>query len=88
MASSDQSATATERTTDTERELSCPLCKWTADERTGIYQHLMVSHRKSELSRTLLSVLETDAADTPQGGQSDAQEEFDDPETRSRGLLL
>jgi hypothetical protein len=32
----------------------CPLCGF-EDERTAVYQHLQVSHRKSELSRTVLA---------------------------------
>jgi|GEM_PF-2266629 len=32
----------------------CPLCEF-EDERTAVYQHLQISHRKSELSRKILA---------------------------------
>ena len=33
---------------------SCPLCEF-EDDRTAVYQHLQISHRKSELSRKILT---------------------------------
>jgi len=32
----------------------CPLCEF-EDDRTAVYQHLQISHRKSELSRKILA---------------------------------
>lgn len=32
----------------------CPLCSLRADSQTDIYTHLLVSHRKSAISRALL----------------------------------
>jgi len=32
----------------------CPLCEF-EDEQTAVYQHLQISHRKSELSRKILA---------------------------------
>jgi len=42
----------------------CPLCEF-EDDRTAVYQHLQVSHRKSELSRKLLADAEGDGKPDP-----------------------
>jgi hypothetical protein len=49
----------------------CPLCEFEG-ERTDVYQHLQVSHRKSELSRKVLADAEgkpdrIDAVESPSG---------------------
>jgi len=38
----------------TEQEPSCPLCEFSREGTSGLYRHLLVSHRKSELSKALL----------------------------------
>ena len=68
MASSDQSvATSDDPTTDD--VATCPLCAETASELGGIYRHLMVNHRKSELSRLVLAFDDAyEAGDTGSDG--------------------
>lgn len=58
MASSGQSVTTSDDAT-TDEVAMCPLCAETASELGDIYRHLMVNHRKSELSRLLLAVTNT-----------------------------
>ena len=60
MASSDQSVT-TDGDATRGHAVVCPLCSETASER-DIYRHLMVNHRKSELSRLVVSTADTTAA--------------------------
>lgn len=59
MASSDQSVTTNDDAT-TDDLATCPLCGETASEPGDIYRHLMVNHRKSELSRLVLAFDDSD----------------------------
>ena len=60
MASTDPSASTSRTGSDTDASVGCPLCEQTAEHRTDIYRHLMVNHRKSELSSTLVGLLDTE----------------------------
>ena len=42
---------------------TCPLCDVTGEGARAIYTHLMVHHRKSEISKALLT--STDASEPP-----------------------
>lgn len=35
-------------------EHECPVCGYAAGTKSGVYLHLQIDHRKSELARTLL----------------------------------
>lgn len=52
---------------------SCPFCGQTGDDEREIYRHLMITHRKSELSRGLLALVASDQSGI---GQSDNEPEM------------
>lgn len=51
----------------------CPFCDQTGDGKSEIYRHLMINHRKSELSRGLLALVEGDDKEI---GESDTGPEM------------
>jgi len=54
---------------------TCPLCTETAAELCDIYRHLMVTHRKSELSRLVLSFVDTREGPNTRCDESDPSSE-------------
>jgi len=68
MANSGQSSAMSHGGTaaETDQQFRCPLCELTASDDDDIYRHLMVSHRKSELSTLLMNVTDLRNAASPQ----------------------
>lgn len=74
MASPDQSIPTNDD--DTTGDITtCPLCAETASEQDDIYRHLMVTHRKSELSRLVLAFADTQETVDIRYGDSHSGEE-------------
>lgn len=46
-------------------EFECPLCELTTDTQTDVYRHLMVSHRKSAVSRALIETSDNKSTIAP-----------------------
>ena len=70
MATTDGSATGTRTWSQGETSVGCPLCERQVDGRMDVYRHLMVNHRKSELSRRLVE--RCDIVSAGQQGQQPA----------------
>jgi hypothetical protein len=63
---------------DTAQRHGCPLCDQTGDSEDAVYRHLMVNHRKSELSSMLLETTDNRITDTPTQAPDDEVEMLSD----------